>query len=77
MVVDFQKVVKENKKLKEKSKKQGNSKLLKGLHKKVSDKKILSKSKTTVTIKKFVLAPYVSRYFKEEIDEMKRSMFFE
>ena len=48
---------------------------VKPLSKKVTSKRILKPNKATVTIKKFEPAPYVSRYFKEEMEETKKSMF--
>ena len=43
---------------------------------KLKSRKILKPSKTTLTIKKFTPAPYVNRYFKDEMKEAKE-MFFE
>ena len=45
--------------------------------KKIKVKKVLKPSKTTLVLKKHEPAPYVSRYFKDELSEAKRSMFFE
>jgi len=77
MVLDLDKIVKENKRLKEKKSKKKKSTLLKKLSKKLSGKKILKKSKATIVLHTKEPAEYVSRYFKDEMQETKRSMFLE
>lgn len=44
---------------------------------KVVVRKVLRPSRTTLKIKAYKPEPYVSRYFKNEVEEAKRSMFFE
>jgi len=50
--------------------------ILSKLSKKVVVKSSFKPSKTTLTIKKFTPAPYVNRYFKDEMKEAKE-MFLE
>ena len=78
MVIDFKKTIEENKKTKKKAgKEKSKSAYLKLLSTKISNKPIIKKDKPTLVIKKFEPAPYVNRYFKDEIEEAKRSMFFD
>jgi len=75
MVVDLRKVKKELKRLKEKSRK-GKSKIL---LKKLKVNKILKKSKSSLTIKKYEPTSILSdpnRFFKEEMEETKNAIFF-
>jgi len=46
------------------------------LKRKTVVKKILRSSKIIVTAKPREPAPYVSRYFKEEVEEAKNALFF-
>lgn len=62
------------KKKKEKGKNEG--KLMKQLKKRVKFKKVLKPSKTTFELKEHQPAEYVSRYFKDEMEEAEKSMFF-
>ncbi len=76
MVVDFKKVLKENKELKKKKSKKKAKKLL---NKKVTSKKILKPNKLVLVIQK--KEPYnvlnePNKFFKNEFEETKRSLFF-
>jgi len=77
MVVDFEKIQEENKKLKSKPKKKSKKGILKSLSKKISSKRVLKKGKTTYSMQAHSPAPYVNRYFNHEMAEAKRSMFLE
>ena len=45
--------------------------------KRIKSKRILEPSRARLKLDKFTPAPYVSRYFSDEMKEEKRSMFFE
>lgn len=69
----------EEKKKKEKKKKPKKSywtKLKKRLQKKVVSKRVLKRSRASYTVPNVHPAPYVSRFFKDEYDREKRSLFF-
>ena len=44
--------------------------------KKMNPKRILKTGQVTVTIKEHKPAEYVSRFFKDEVEEAKKAMFF-
>jgi hypothetical protein len=44
---------------------------------KIKAKKILKNNQATITIKEVTPAPYIPLYFKQELEQTKRSMFFE
>lgn len=46
------------------------------LERKVISRKILKKNKAVVTIKEHKPAEYVSRFFKDEMGEAKKGLFF-
>ncbi|HDK42073.1 MAG TPA: hypothetical protein ENG87_01735 [Candidatus Pacearchaeota archaeon] len=76
MVVNFQKVLKENKELKKKKSKKDTKKLL---NKKITSKSVLKPSQMTITIKKqepYNVLDEPNRFFKHEFEETKRSLFF-
>lgn len=79
MVVDLKKVLKENKKLKKKLKKKGYDKIIKHLKGKVSEKKVFKPSQKTVKIPEYK-APSVlgdeNRFFKGQMEEERKSLFF-
>jgi hypothetical protein len=70
MVVDFQKVTKELKKLKAKKDKDSSMKAIKV-------KSVLRDNKATLTIKENKPEKYVPIYFQAELKEEKRKLFFE
>ncbi len=73
MVVDFEKVTRELKKLKEKKRK----KERKILSKKLVSRKVFKPSQMTITIKQKEPEPYKPIFFKETLDNEKRSLFFD
>ena len=73
MVVDFEKVTRELKKLK----KQKGKKEEKILKKRLVSRKILKPGQLTMTIQKKEIEPYKPIYFKETLEQEKRSMFFD
>ncbi len=73
MVVDFEKVMREVKKLKEKKSK----KKEKILSKRIVSRKILKPSQMTITIKQREIEPYKPIFFKDTFEHEKRSMFFD
>ncbi len=77
MVVDFEKVKKELKKLKEKKSKKIDKKIDKFLKQKLTSRKILKPSQMTITIKQREIEPYKPIYMKDIIEQEKRSMFFD
>lgn len=76
MVVNFKKIVKENKELKKKKKSKKEKKVLKA---KVVSKKVLKPNKMTMTIPKqepYSVLGEPNRFFKNELENEKRSTFF-
>lgn len=73
MVVDFEKLTKELKKLKAKKGKKQEKKFTKRL----VSKKIIKPSQVTLTIKQREIEPYKPIHFKETFEQEKRSMFFD
>ncbi len=73
MTIDFEKVMKEVKKLK-KEKVKGKEKILK---KKLTSRRVFKPSQMTITIKQREIEPYKPIFFKETLDNEKRSMFFD
>ena len=63
-------------KVKKAKEKKAWEKLKKRLSKKVQSKRILKKSQATVKIKEHKPAEYVSRFFKDEMEEAGNAMFF-
>ena len=53
------------------------NKLGRALQKKVKAKKVFKNNQMVATIKETTPAPYVPLYFKQELEQTKRSMFFE
>lgn len=53
------------------------SKIGTALQKKVTAKKVFKNNQMVATIKEVTPAPYIPLYFKQEIEQTKRSMFFE
>lgn len=79
MVVDFQKVLKENKKLKNKKSETTKKKYSKILTSKVISKDIIRPSNLQVTIQNKEVPSVLSdpnRFFNREMEDAKKSMFF-
>ncbi len=77
MVKDFEKMEKELKKLKAKKLKRIDKKIDKFLEKKLVSKKILKPGQLTMTIQKKEIEPYKPIFFKDVLEQEKRSMFFD
>ncbi len=77
MVKDIEKIEKELKKLKEKKLKKIDKKIDKFLKQKLTSRKILKPGQLTMTIQKKEIEPYKPIYFKETLEQEKRSMFFD
>ena len=79
MVENFEKIKKELKELKKKKSKKKEKGFLKTLSKKLPSKKILKTQRPTLTIRQREVPSVLgdpNRFFKEELEEVKRTMFF-
>lgn len=79
MVIDFQKVLKKRDKLKKKKVRKDESKQKKSLRKVIKTKGVLKPSRATLVIKQREQASVMdepSRFFKDEMEEVKKTMFF-
>jgi hypothetical protein len=75
-MIDLQKIQKENKRLKEKKKSKDSKSILNKLKGVVTAKPILKSERATITIKEREPAEYEPIFFKKEMEEAKKSLFF-
>ena len=77
MVIDVKKIIEENKRLKTKKEKKSN--VLKSLSKKVTTKKIIKTNRPTLRIEQKEIPSVLNdpnRFFNQEMEEVKRTLFF-